>query len=73
MERRSHKFFMGLTGVVILIVGLILGVFLSANLGSINLEIINLALALTAVILLLMIGGLILEVKELVEKTKKKR
>lgn len=52
-----------MTTVVVLIVGLLLGIFLSAQAGA-SLEIINLALLLTTVILLLMIGGLIMEIKK---------
>lgn len=69
MRRNHHKFFIGITAFIMLIIGLLLSIFLAANAN--NLEMINLALLLTAIILLLMIGGLILEIKDSVEKIKK--
>ncbi len=75
MEHHRHKLFMGITSIVILILGLIFGVFLvSNNNGLISIDGINFALLLTTIILLLMNGGLILEMRDiLTEKTKKSK
>lgn len=79
MDHRHHKTFIGVTAIVILIVGLLLGVFLAANLRFVDLEAITVSLLLTTVILLLIIGGLVLEIKDVlipkttVQKIKKKK
>lgn len=78
MDHRHHKFFIGLISIIILIIGLLLGVFLAANLRFVDLEAITLALLLTTIILLLIIGGLVLEIKDILipktaQKTKKKK
>jgi len=73
MDHRHHKFFIGATALLILIIGLSLGMFLTANVRFIDLEVITLGLLLTTTILLLIVGGLVLEIKEhLIKKVKKR-
>jgi len=55
--------FIGFVSVVILIVGLFLGFFLASNLEEIDLQIINIGITFTNIILLLIIGGLVVEIK----------
>ena len=71
MDYKLHKLFIGIGGILVLIVGLLFGVFLSANVGFISLEIINFALLLAVIILLLMIGSVILKINDSIEKKKK--
>ena len=64
-NHKHHKIFIGLTAVIILIVGLFLGTFLTANLGEIDLQVVNIGLAFTNTILILLIGGLALDLREM--------
>ena len=59
-----HKPFIAVVVVVVLIIGLSLGIFLSNQLGTDQLGIVTIALSFTNVILLLIIGSLILDLKE---------
>ena len=67
VNHKHHKVFIGVVSVVILIIGLFLGFLLASKLDTIDLEIINLGLAFTSIILLLIVGGLVLEVRELLQ------
>ena len=71
VSHHHHKVFIGITAIVIQVVGLFLGAFLAAKLGTIDLEIINISLTITSIILILITGGLVLEVKEIVELQRK--
>lgn len=77
MNHRHHKFFIGISAIFILIIGLFFGILIESEEGLINLEIINLSLLLTIIVLILMFGGLDFKVyKMLIEnrsKSKKKR
>lgn len=64
-NHKHHKIFIGLTAVIILIVGLFLGTFLTASLGEIDLEVVGIGLTFTNTILLLIIGGLALDLREM--------
>jgi len=70
---KHHKVFMGVVSIIILIVGLFLGFVLAANLETVDLEIVNIGLAFTSIVLLLLIGGLVLEIKEIVQLNKSVR
>jgi len=72
VNHKHHKIFMGVTAVVILIVGLLLGVSLSISLDSVDLMVINIGLTFTTIILLLITGGLVIEIKDILV-TKKGR
>ena len=74
VNHKQHKVFIGITSIIMLIIGLLLGFTLAANLEAIDLEIVNIGLAFTNIILLLIIGGLVLEMKEMLQlKTKGKK
>ena len=73
MDHRHHKFFIGATALLILIIGLSLGMFLTAKTRFVDLEVITLGLLLTTTILLLIVGGIVLEIKESLIKKVKKR
>ena len=63
-NHKHHKIFIGLTAVLILILGLFLGTFLTTNLSTIDLEVVNIGLAFTNTILILLVGGLALDLRE---------
>jgi hypothetical protein len=74
VSHKHHKVFIGITSVIVLVLGLLLGAILAVNLEIVDLEIINIALAFTSVILLLIVGGLVLEVKDMLNsKTRGRR
>jgi len=67
VSHKHHKIFMGVVSIIILIAGLFLGFVLAANLESIDLEIVNIGLAFTSIVLILIVGGLVLEIREIVQ------
>ena len=67
VNHKHHKVFIGVTSVIVLIVGLLLGVILAKNLEIIDLETVNIGLTFTSIILLLLLGGLVLEIKEMLQ------
>lgn len=74
VSHKHHKIFIGITSIIVLVLGLLLGAILAVNLEMVDLEIINIGLAFTSVILLLIVGGLVIEVKEMLNsKTRGKR
>jgi len=72
VSHKHHKVFIGSTAIVILVVGLFLGFALASNLETVDLEIINISLAFTNIVLVLIIGGLILEIRELLQSKKQR-
>ena len=73
MHHKHHKFAIGFTSIVIFVVGLILGGYLAAHVGVVDLESIKIGLMLTIVILLLMTVSLILEVKRILHTLEPKK
>ena len=73
MHHKHHKFVIGFTAIVIFVVGLVVGGYLAANIGVVDLESVKIGLLLTIVILLLMIVSLILEVKEILHTLEHKK
>lgn len=73
VNHKHHKAFIGVVANVFLLIGLFLGVSLAANLGISELLVINFALTLTSIVLLLITGGLVLEVKEMLQSKKNKK
>lgn len=59
---KSHKIFFGISVVAILIGSLFFGMQLGVR-SALDLEIMNFAILFSAMILLLMMGGLVLEIK----------
>ena len=64
VNHKHHKIFIGLTSVIILIVGLFLGTFLTASLSGMDLQVVNIGLTFTNIILVLAIGSLVLDLRE---------
>jgi hypothetical protein len=71
MHHRHHQIAIGLASILVFIVGMVLGGYLATHLGIIDLEGIEIALLLTMIILLLMIGSLVLEIKRLLSAKKR--
>lgn len=72
-SHKHHKVFIGLTAVVILIIGMFLGNFLATYLEVIDLEVITIGLIFTSIILLLIVGGLVLEIKDILHSKKRRK
>jgi hypothetical protein len=68
VSHHHHKIFIGITAIVVLVIGLFLGASLAANLEIVDLQMVTIALSFTTVILLLINGGLVLEVRDAVLK-----
>jgi|ETNmetMinimDraft_33_1059910.scaffolds.fasta_scaffold28669_2 flagellar biosynthesis protein FliP len=66
-----HKAFIGFVAIVILIIGLVLGASLAVQLDSVSLEAVKISLMFTIIILLLITGGLVIEIKEILQSKKK--
>ena len=64
VSHKHHKVFIGVTSIIILVIGLFLGFLLAGKLDTVDLEIVNIGMAFTNIVLLLIIGGLVLEIKE---------
>ena len=71
VNHTHHKFFVGSTAIIILIIGLFLGAYLATKLGTIDLEAVKTSLLLTVIILLLIIGGVVLEIKDMLQSKKR--
>ena len=61
---RHHKTFIAAAVAVVLIVGLSIGVFLAGQLGTDQLGIVSIGISFTNSILLLIIGSLIIDLRE---------
>lgn len=68
--KKTPKTLIGVVTIVVFIVGLYLGISLTTSLGTLELQIINMGIALASIILLLIIGGLLLEIREVIETAK---
>ena len=72
-----HRFYIALTSVIILIIGIWLGKFLASTFvddtAIINFESIRIGLSFTTIILLLIIGSLVLEIREILDPKKGKK
>jgi len=73
IEHKHHKIFIGLTSIVIFFIGLLLGASLAADLSSEDLAAIEIGLMFTIIIIVLMVGSLVLEVKQLLHNMTKKK
>jgi len=73
LNHKNQKLFIGLVGIVFLVIGISVGNVLSANLKLIDLEAIIIGLILTNTILILILGGLIAEIREAVEYKKRSK
>ena len=73
MHHKHHKFAIGFTAIVIFVVGLVVGGYLAANVGLVDLESVKIGLMLTIIVLLLMTVSLILEVKRILHTLEPKK
>jgi len=71
IPHHHHKLIMGLSAIVIFFVGLLIGNSLESSLGSSNLESVKIALLFSSIMLLLMIGNLVAEIKHILLFPKK--
>tara|TARA_Y100000310_G_C20503036_1_gene724971 strand:+ start:297 stop:515 length:219 start_codon:yes stop_codon:yes gene_type:complete len=71
VTHHHHKAFIGFVAIVILIIGLVLGASLAVQLDSVSLETVKISLMFTIIILLLITGGLVIEIKEILQSKKK--
>ncbi len=70
LNHKQYKFFVGAASIIILIAGLVVGVSLASNLGTIDLQVVNIGLTFASIILLLIIGGLMFEIKDMLGSKK---
>ena len=71
IKHHHHKVFIGFTSFAIFFIGLLLGISLAADLSSRDLDAIKIGLMFTIMITVLMVGSLVLEVKQILHsKTK---
>lgn len=68
-----QKILIGIVAVIILIVGVFIGSFLALNLGGNDIDAIIIGLVLTNIIILLIISGLVLEMKEMLQSKLNKK
>lgn len=72
-----HRLYIALASIIILIIGIWLGNFLASTFvddtAIINLESIRIGLSFTTIILLLIIGSLVLEIREILGLKKGKK
>ncbi|MEK6868880.1 MAG: hypothetical protein AABX74_01510 [Nanoarchaeota archaeon] len=70
LTSQSHRVFIAVAAIVILLVGIFLGDYLVENLGGEALDSVKISLLLTAIALLLIIGTFVLEIKATLESKK---
>jgi len=70
-NHKHHKIFVGVVGIVFLVIGIFIGNILSSRLNLIDISGITIGLILTNTILILILGSLIVEIKSDVEPKKK--
>ena len=68
---RHHRTFIAAAVVVVLIIGLSIGAFLAGQLGTDQLGIVAIGISFTNSILLLIIGSLVLDIKEILQIKKR--
>ena len=71
LNHKHHKIFIGLVGITFLVIGIFVGNILSANLKLVDLEAIIIGLILSNTILILILGGLVAEIREAVGSKKR--
>jgi len=65
-----HRFYIAFMAVVIFIFGIFIGDYVVENIGIVSVEVILIGLAFTTIIILLIVGSLVLEIKQIVEGKK---
>lgn len=70
LTNQSHRVFMAVAAIVILLLGIFMGDYLVDNLGGEALDSVKIGLLFTAIILILLIGTFVLEIKNMLEAKK---
>jgi len=65
IHHHHHKLLIGIAAIVILVIGLVLGTSLASNLNQVDMDAINIGLQFTIIILLLITGGIVVEIKDI--------
>lgn len=67
-----HRFYMAFMAIVIFIMGIVIGNYVVDTVTIVSIDAILLGLVLTSIILMLINGSLIVEIKDILEHKKKK-
>jgi len=70
VDFKNQKLFIGIIAIIFLVIGLSLGEVLSSNLDEISTEAIVIGLLITIIILLLVLGSFIVEIRATIEYKK---
>ena len=70
LTNKSHRVFIAIVAIVILLLGIFLGNYLVENLGGEALDSVKIGLLFTAIALILLIGTFVLEIKNMLEAKK---
>ena len=70
LTNQSHRVFIAIVAIVILLLGIFLGNYLVENLGGEALDSVKIGLLFTAIALILLIGTFVLEIKNMLEAKK---
>ena len=70
LTNQSHRIFIALVSIIILLLGIILGDYMVKNLGGDAIDSLKIGLLFTAIILILLIGTFVLEIKNMLESKK---
>ena len=70
LTNKSHRVFIAIAAIVILLLGISLGNYLAENLGGEAIDSVKIGLLFTAIVLILLIGNFILEIKNMLETKK---
>ena len=73
VNHNHHKLFIGITSILILILGLILGFYWARDFQLIDFQVVNLGVMFVIVILLLLVGSLVLDLKDAFQLSQKRR
>ena len=63
LTNQSHRIFMALAAIIILFLGIFMGSYMVENLGGEAIDSVKIGLLFTAIILILIIGTFVLEIK----------
>lgn len=70
LTNQSHRIFIALAAIIILFLGITLGNYMVENLGGDAIDSVKIGLLFTAIILLLIMGTFVLEIKNTLESKK---
>ena len=70
LTNQSHRGFMAVAAILILLLGIFMGNYLVENLGGEAIDAVKIGLLFTAIILILLVGTFVLEIKNDLESKK---